>query len=391
MSNNIINTYNRLPVSFEKGKGCWLWDTEGNKYLDALSGIAVCGLGHSNPTVNDEIHKQIDNVIHTSNLYRIPKQEELAEKLSAVSGMAEVFFANSGTEANEAAIKVARLFGQKKGISSPVILSTEKSFHGRSMGALSATGNKKIQEGLNPLLPGFKHIPYNDIEAVKNAFENDKNICAFFIEPIQGEGGINTPDTDYLNKIRDLCDQFDVLMVIDEIQTGIARTGKMFAYQHNGITPDVLTLAKGLGNGVPIGACLVNGKGVDILQPGTHGSTFGGNPLACAAGCAVIDYIKANNIEEHVLNISNIIIEKLKKQFSSTPEVKSIKGAGLMIGIEINKPCVEIVKIALKNGLLLNVTSEKVVRILPPLIINEEEAEILVSILSKSIQEFLNI
>jgi len=388
MTSHIMPTYGRLPITFERGEGVWLWDQSNKRYLDALSGIAVCNLGHAHPAVHQAICKQSEKLLHTSNLYGIAAQETLANKLIEKSGMDNVFFCNSGAEANEAAIKIARLHGHQKGIDKPCILTMEKSFHGRTMATLSATGNPKVQDGFAPLVEGFIHIPYNDIKAINTALAENSNIVAILVEPIQGEGGVNIPAPDYLNQIRSLCDQHDLLMMLDEIQTGVGRTGKFLAYQHNGIIPDVCTLAKALGNGVPMGACLAQGKASTLLTAGKHGSTFGGNPLACSAALAVLETMDTDNIIEQVENKGAEICSQFISKLKNNPAVSNIRNKGLMIGIDLAYPCAELVKTAQENALLINVTADKTIRLLPPLIINSEQIELLTESLSGIIQEF---
>jgi acetylornithine aminotransferase len=382
-------TYGRLPVSFSHGQGAWLWDKDGIRYLDAISGIAVCNLGHAHPTVHAAICKQSEKLLHTSNLYSIDLQEQLADKLCQLSDMENAFFCNSGAEANEAAIKLARRYGNNQSIAKPTIITMEKSFHGRTMATLSATGNTKIQHGFSPLLEGFIHVPFNDIAAVEQAIQSHSNIVAVLVEPIQGEGGVNIPDADYLNKIREICDQHQLLMMLDEIQTGIGRTGKFLAYQHNNIIPDVCTLAKALGNGVPIGACLASGKAANLLTSGTHGSTFGGNLLACSAALAVLDTLDQEDLLDEAAKkgayISNTIAEKLQ----NNKQVSGVRHKGLMIGIELLTPCINLVQEALAKNLLINVTNEKTIRLLPPLIINQEQIDYLVNTLVELVTEHI--
>lgn len=387
MTSHIMPTYGRLPVTFEKGEGAWLWDTDNRRYLDALSGIAVCNLGHANPAVHEAICKQSNQLIHTSNLYGVANQEKLADKLTALSGMDNVFFSNSGAEANEAALKIARLFGHSKNIAAPIVLTMEKSFHGRTLGTLSATGNSKIQQGFSPLLQGFRHLPFNDINAVKTELANTPDVVAIMVEPVQGEGGVNIPAADYLNELRALCDQQDLLLILDEIQTGIGRTGKFLAYQHNAILPDVCTLAKGLGNGVPIGACLARGKAANLMQAGSHGSTFGGNPLACSAALAVIETLEQSTLIAQAEDRGQQICSLLREKTAGNPLVVDIRNKGLMIGIDLEQPCARLVAAALDQGLLINVTAEKTIRLLPPLIIEPEQINLLTDILSQLINE----
>lgn len=389
MPNALMATYSRLPVSFERGDGVWLWDTEGKRYLDALSGIAVCGLGHAHPAIQKAICDQAAKLLHTSNLYQIPLQEKLGEKLTALADMQQVFFANSGAEANEAAIKIARLYGNRKGIQNPVIVVMEKSFHGRTLATLTATGNRKVQAGFEPLVQGFIRIPFGDIDSLKNVAENSPNVVAVLVEPVQGEGGINIPADDYLTQIRQICNKHEWLMMLDEIQTGIGRSGKFFSHQHQGIVPDVMTLAKALGNGMPIGACLVNGRAADLLGPGNHGTTFGGNPLACRVGLTVIETVEQLNLTTRAEVLGAKLLTDFADALTDVAGVEEIRGQGLLIGIELECPCGELVKRALEQGLLINVTADKVIRLLPPLIMSDKEAAKLVQTLSALIRDFL--
>jgi len=375
-------TYGRLPITFERGEGAWLFDQNNTRYLDALSGIAVCSLGHAHPAVHQAICKQSEKLLHTSNLYGIAVQEQLADKLTEKSGMDNVFFCNSGAEANEAAIKLARKYGHEQGIETPAIIVMEKSFHGRTLATLSATGNTKIQQGFAPLVDGFIRVPYNDVNAIEQAVLQNKNVVAVLVEPIQGEGGVNIPAADYLNQIRSLCDKHNLLMMLDEIQTGVGRTGKFLAFQHNGILPDVCTLAKALGNGVPIGACLASGKAAKIFTAGNHGSTFGGNPLACSAALAVLATLDAENLIEQAAQKGDAISAAFKQRLQGNAHVVDIRHKGMMIGIELDSPCTELVQAALQNNLLINVTSEKTIRLLPPLIIDDQQITQLVETLS---------
>jgi acetylornithine aminotransferase len=382
-------TYNRLPISLQKGEGAWVWDTAGKKYLDALSGIAVCGLGHAHPAVKEAICKQAGELIHTSNLYQIELQQQLGDALTRIAEMDRVFFCNSGAEANEAAIKLARLFGHKKGIENPTIVVMEQSFHGRTLATLSATGNRKVQAGFEPLVSGFIRVPYGDLEAIRTVAKNSHSTVAVLVEPVQGEGGINIPQEDYLNEIRAICDEYDWLMMLDEIQTGMGRSGRMFAYQHTGIHPDVITLAKGLGNGVPIGACLAKGKAADTFGPGNHGSTFGGNPLACAAALTVIRTLEDQGLTQRAEQLGAKLLTDFADKLQDVTGIEEIRGLGLLIGIELDRPCQALVTQALEQGLLINVTAEKVIRLLPPLIMSDEEADHLVNALTTLIKSFL--
>jgi acetylornithine aminotransferase len=381
----LMNTYGQRPLTIEKGAGCFLWDTDGKQYLDALAGIAVCGLGHCHPSVAKAIKEQVDTLIHTSNLYNLPTQQKAGNEICRVSGMDKVFFTNSGAEANEAAIKIARKYGNEKGIVIPTIITALNSFHGRTMATLTATGNSKIKQGFTPLLEGFEYVPFNDIEAIA-AHSNNPDIVAVMVEPIQGEGGIQIPDTDYLNSLRELCDNNDWLLITDEIQTGNARTGHHFAYQANNILPDILTTAKGLGNGLPIGACLTSGKANDILQPGNHGSTYGGNPVACAAVISVIEVIEKTHLCEHVNKMGEYFTAGFHKALANKTQLKEYRQKGMMIGIELNEPCTELVGFAADKGLLINVTAGNIIRLLPPLIMNESQADQVIEIISSLIQ-----
>ena len=387
---NVMKTYGRKPVAFTHGEGAWIFDTSGKRYLDALCGIAVTGLGHNHPRVTKAIQDQASTLIHCSNLYQIPEQEALAVKLCQLSKMETVFFSNSGAEANEAAIKLARLYGHQKGLSEPVIIVTEQSFHGRTMATLSATGNRKVQAGFEPLLSGFARVPFGDVEAVRQVALNNKNVIAIFVEPIQGEGGVQIPSPQYLNELRQIADKEDWLMMVDEVQTGMGRTGAWFAHQHNEILPDVMTLAKGLGNGIPIGACLARGKAAETLTPGTHGSTFGGNPLVSRAAMATIEAIELDALLDRATFIGDTITQGLTKRFDGVTSVIDIRHKGLMIGIELDRACAPIVDLGIEAGLLINVTADKVVRLLPPLILDEKQIEFLVSTLFSVITQFLS-
>lgn len=384
----LMNTYGERSTTLVRGEGCWVWDAQGNKYLDALSGIAVCGLGHSHPAVANAVSQQATTLTHCSNLFNIQQQEQLADKLRQISGMTNMFFSNSGAEANEAAIKLARLFGHKKGFKLPTVVVMENSFHGRTLATLSATGSRKVQAGFEPLVRGFVRSPFNDLQALEKIAENNSDVCAVFVEPIQGEGGINTPAADYLQKLRAFCDQKGWLMMLDEIQTGNGRTGRYFNYQLSNILPDVVTTAKGLGNGVPIGVCLAHGEAASLMQPGNHGSTFGGNPLACAAALATIDAIEGENLCERAAQLGGKICAGLRAQLAGSGIFKEIRGQGLMIGIELTKPCKSLFDIAREKGLILNITAESVIRLLPPLTMSNTEADHLIATLVPLIQDF---
>ena len=378
-----------MDVTFDHGKGAILWDTNGKQYLDALSGIAVCGLGHAHPAVTSAISAQAAKLIHTSNLYQIANQQLLADELCRISGLDRVFFSNSGAEANEAAIKIARMYGNTKGIASPSIIVMENSFHGRTMATLSATGNRNVQAGFEPLVQGFVRAPFNNIEAIENIASNSNNVVAVMVEPIQGESGIKVPDATYLNQLRKICDDNNWLLILDEIQTGMGRTGKWFAYQHNGILPDIMTLAKSLGNGVPIGACVANMKAAEVMKPGSHGSTFGGNPLACAAGLAVIKTIEQDHLVERAATAGQQLQDGLHAALDNVAGVKEIRGKGLMVGIQLENPCKPLMLQALQQGLLISVQSDYVIRLLPPLTISDEQIESLTETLSKLVISYL--
>ena len=383
-----MNTYSRLPVTFAKGEGVWLWDDQGNKYLDALAGIAVCGIGHSHPKLVKAISEQAGTLIHTSNLYHIDKQDKLAKKLANLSGLNKSFFCNSGAEANEAAIKLAKLYGNNKGIDQPTIIVMENSFHGRTMATLTASGNRKVQAGFEPLLTGFARVPFNDLDAIAQVSVHNKNVVAILVEPYQGEGGVNVPQANYLKGLRQICDENSWLLMLDEVQCGIGRSGKWFAFQNSEIVPDVITLAKSLGSGVPIGACIAGNVAGDIFKPGSHASTFGGNPLACTAAITTLDIIEEENLMGNALEQGNFIRKNLLKKLGNLSHVNQVRGHGLMIGIELTRPCGELVTKALEQGLLLNVTSDKVVRLLPPLVIKQSESEQILDMVSTLIEEF---
>jgi acetylornithine/N-succinyldiaminopimelate aminotransferase len=384
----LMNTYGTRSLTLTRGEGSRVWDLEGKSYLDAISGIAVCGLGYSHPAVTKAIAEQAGTMLHCSNYYNIPKQQRLGDLLIEQSGLDKVFFSNSGAEANEAAIKIARKYGNDKGIKNPSIIVMTNSFHGRTLATLSATGNTKVQIGFEPLVPGFIRVPYNDVAAVKSAATEHNNIVAILVEPIQGEGGIRVPDAQYLNKLRVLCDEHNWLLMLDEIQSGNGRTGTYFAYQHNGILPDVVTTAKGLGNGVPIGACLARGKASAVLQQGNHGSTFGGNPLACSAGVAVVETLVAEKLLARVNVLGDRLLNAFKKALDGNEKVVEVRGKGLMIGIELNAPCYELMEKGRAKGILINVTSNNVIRLLPTFILTDVEANELVTKVVELINEF---
>ncbi len=390
MSDALMSTYAPLPVSFSRGEGAWLWDTDGKQYLDALAGIAVCGLGHAHPGVSRAICEQSSQLLHTSNLYGIEKQELLAERLAAISGMDRVFFANSGAEANEAAIKLARLHGHGLEIDTPAIIVANGSFHGRTLATLSATGNRKVHAGFEPLVKGFVRVPYDDLEAIARVAECRSDVAAVLLEPVQGEGGVVIPDAAYLEGVRALCDKHGWLMMLDEVQTGSGRTGRWFAWQHTTAQPDVMTLAKGLGNGVPIGACLARGVAAELFHPGNHGSTFGGNPLCASAALAVLDAIEAEDLVARAGILGARLLAELQAGLDGVAGVREIRGFGLMLGIELDRPCGELVAKALEAGLLINVTAGRVVRLLPPLILSDDEAHQVAEGVSRLIQDFLS-
>lgn len=387
---NLMNTYSRLPVTFVKGEGVWLWDDQGERYLDALAGVAVCGLGHCHPRLTRAVCEQAGTLIHTSNLYHIEKQERLADRLIELSGMDNAFFCNSGAEANEAAIKLARLHGHNKGISLPTVIVMERSFHGRTMATLTASGNRKVQAGFEPLLSGFVRVPYNNMEAVTQVAVNNKDVVAVLVEPFQGEGGVNIPEAHYLQGLRNLCHQNGWLLMLDEVQSGVGRSGKWFAFQHSHIMPDVITLAKGLGGGVPIGACLAKGTAAEVFKPGNHASTFGGNPLACAAAIETLKVIAEEGLLDHATRLGDFMRERLKNQLADVAGVVQVRGQGLIVGIELSVPCGELVKKALEKKLLINVTSDKVIRLLPAFVMQQDEAEQVIDITCLLIKEFLN-
>ena len=385
-----MNTYARKPITFLRGEGVWLYpdDETDDRYLDALSGIAVCGLGHSHPAIAKAITEQASVLMHTSNIYKIELQENLAEKLCEISNLDAAFFCNSGAEANEAAIKLARAYGHQKNIETPVIIVMENSFHGRTLATLTATGNYKAHAGFEPLVSGFTRSPYNDVDAIEKIINKNSDVVAVLLEPIQGEGGIRIPDTDYLTSIRKLCDKYDVLFMLDEVQTGNGRTGKWFCFQHEKIQPDVVVTAKGLGSGVPIGVCLAKQAIADLFIPGSHGSTFGGNPLACRASLATIETIESENLLKNAEVRGKQMLKSFAEKLAKNKYFKETRGKGLMIGIELTVPCSQLVDICLENKLLINVTADNVIRLLPPLIIEQAHADTIVEIVVKCIDIF---
>jgi acetylornithine aminotransferase len=388
MNDCIMPTYARQPVGFERGEGVWLWDESGKRYLDAISGVAVCSLGHAHPAITQALSEQAARLVHTSNIYRIPRQEQLAAELVKFSGMDNVFFSNSGAEANEAALKIARRHGHEKGIDRPAVIVMESSFHGRTLATLSATGNPKVQAGFDPLVEGFIRVPYGDADAV--AAVNDANVAAMLVEPVQGEGGVRIPPADYLNRLRDICDQRGWLLMLDEVQTGIGRTGKFFAYQHNGILPDVCTLAKALGNGFPIGACMAHGPAAGLLQAGQHATTYGGSPLGCAVGLAVLNEMQRLNLPQRAAELGERLLADFRRRLAGVAGVVDIRGKGLMLGIELDRPCGELVGLAREQGLLINVTADRTIRLLPALVMSDEQADQLAAGLSDLLGAYLS-
>jgi len=386
---HLMNTYGRLPVAFTHGQGCRLFDGQGKSYLDALAGIAVNTLGHNHPRLVKALGEQVGRIMHASNLYRISEAEAASDRLAALSAMDEVFFCNSGCEANEAAIKLARMYGHQQGIEQPAIIVMEQAFHGRTLATLSATGNRKVQAGFEPLVTGFVRVPFDDLAAIEQLAARNPNIVAVLFEPIQGEGGINLAHRDFMRALRTICDQKNWLFMVDEVQCGIGRTGAWFAHQHAGIVPDVMTLAKGLGSGMPIGACLAAGRAAGVFKPGNHGSTFGGNPLACVAALTTLEVIESDGLMAHAHKLGEAIRAGLKSGLAGVAGFVEVRGAGLMIGVELDRPCADLVKRALAAGLLINVTAEKVVRLLPPLVMSDAEGAELVAMLVPLIKEFL--
>ncbi len=388
-SPHVMNTYGRVPIALSHGQGCHVWDVNEKLYLDALAGIAVNTLGHNHPKLVPALQEQLTRLIHTSNYYHVPLQEELAAKLVELTGMSNVFFCNSGLEANEAALKIARKYGHDKGIERAEVVVYEKAFHGRSIATLSATGNAKIQAGFAPLVEGFVRVPKNDIEALKQATEGNPNITAVFLETIQGEGGLHPMRFEYLQQVRQLCDERGWLLMIDEVQTGVGRTGKWFAHQWAGIVPDVMTLAKGLGAGVPVGAVVAGPKAAHILQPGNHGSTFGGNPLAMRAGLETLRIIEEDALLDNAAKVGAYLKEGLQRAFERVEGVKEVRGMGLMIGVELARPCGALVGVAADSGLLISVTADSVIRIVPPLILTVGEADLIIALLTPLVKAFL--
>ena len=390
LNSSLMNTYVRKPVTFVRGQGVWLYtdNDEDEKFLDALSGIGVCGLGHAHPGVAKAITDQATKLLHTSNLYQIELQEKLGAKLCQLCGMDAAFFCNSGAEANEAAIKLARVYGHHKNIETPTIIVMENSFHGRTIATLTATGNPKVRDGFAPFVPGFMRAPYNDIDAIGTILDNNSTIVAILVEPIQGEGGINIPDQGYLPALRSLCDKHEILMILDEVQTGNGRTGKLFCFQHEKLLPDIVVTAKGLGNGIPIGACLAKHDVAEHFAPGSHASTFGGNPLACRAALATLATIESEDLCENAAKLGAYMLQRFREKFADASYVKEVRGKGLMIGIELGMPCQQLVDICQQNKLLINVTADHVIRLLPPLILEKAHADTIVDIVTRCVHEF---
>ena len=389
MANALMTTYASLPVAFESGEGAWLWDEAGKKYLDAYSGVAVCNLGHAHPALVRALCEQAGRLWHTSNVYTIANQVRLAERLTKAAGMDRAFFCNSGAEANEAGIKLARLYGHKKGVDHAQIIVMERSFHGRTLATLSATGNRKAQAGFEPLVGGFIRVPYDDLEAVRTVASNAQGIVAVLVEPVQGEGGVRVPTPGYLKGLREICDQHGWLLMFDEVQTGMGRTGQWFGYQHEDVKPDVMMLAKGIANGFPMGACLARGAAAELFQPGNHATTFGGTPLACAVALAVLDVMEQENMVQRVAQLGERMLAGLKRELAGVKAVNEIRGRGLMFGIELDRPCGDLVKRALDQGLLLGVTYDNNVRLLPPFVLTDDEADQIVSKASALVRDFL--
>jgi acetylornithine aminotransferase len=389
MPDHLMNTYARQPVAFVRGEGVHLWDEAGKRYLDAVAGVAVNALGHAHPRLVRAICDQAATLIHSSNLYRVLRQEELADRLCALSGMERAFFCNSGCEANEAAIKLARLYGHGKGIDVPTIIVMEKAFHGRTLATLTATGSRKIQAGFEPLLAGFARVPFNDIEAIRQVAEHNKSVVAVLLEVVQGEGGVNVLPAEYLRALRAICDEHGWLLMLDEVQTGVGRTGTWFGFQHSGVVPDVMALAKGLGGGMPIGACLARGVAANVFKPGNHGSTFGGNPLACAAALATLEAIEAEGLLDNARTVGERIRAGLAAGLDGVGGVVDVRGEGLMIGVELDRACGDVVAMAREAGVLINVTADRVIRLVPPLILSADDADVLVATVVETVKRFL--
>ena len=386
MSDHLMTTYAPIPVAFERGEGAWLWDTDGRRYLDGVAGLGVCALGHAHPAVAKTVSDQAAKLVHTANVARIPWQEKLADRLAGITGRDRVFFGHSGAEANECALKIARLAGHAKGIDNPCVIVMNKSFHGRTMAALSATGNRKVQAGFEPLVSGFVRAPFGDAEAIEQIAAHNKDVVAVMAEPIQGESGVQVPDNGYLTQLRHICDENGWLLILDEIQSGLCRTGRWYDHQHEGVPPDVLTSAKALANGLPIGACMASGKAAELMKPGSHGSTFGGNPLCSSAACTVLDVMESEGIAARAATTGAAMIEALRSRIGDDERVKDIRGRGLMIGIELDRDATPVKTHCLDKEVLVNVTQETVVRLLPPLIIDEEQASMIVDAVCSGVE-----
>jgi len=389
MTDVLMSTYNPLPISIERGEGAWVWDTQGKKYLDAFAGIAVTSLGHCHPAIVKHLQEQVTKVIHSSNILTVPEQHALAKKLTQISGMEQVFFANSGAEANECAIKLARMYGHNKKISNPTIVVMEGAFHGRTLATITASGNRRVQAGFEPLVQGFLRAPYNDLDALRAIAKNAQNVVAIMVEPVQGEGGVRAADDNYLPEVRKICDENGWLMILDEIQTGMGRTGKWFAFQYHDFKPDILTSAKALGNGLPISACLVHGKADNLFKPGNHGSTFGGNPLCCSTALKVIETLEQENALANAKEVGAYLLAQLQDALLSIKGVIAVRGKGLLIGIELDRPCRDLLAMSAEQGVLISTTAEKVVRLVPPLIITKEQTDLIVNVLARVIPQFL--
>ncbi len=387
MSTHLMNTYAPLPVAFVRGEGAWLWDEEGKRYLDAISGLGVCALGHAHPVIADVISRQASTLIHTGNLFRIPWQEKLADKLAGITRTDRVFFGNSGAEAIECALKIARAVGHEKGIDNPSVIVMEHSFHGRTMAALSATGSRKVQAGFEPLVSGFIRAPFNDIDAVETIAGRSSDVTAIMLEPIQGEAGIRIPDPGYVKKLRSICDENGWMLIVDEIQSGLCRTGRWYAHQHEDVLPDILTTAKALANGLPIGACAARGAAAEVLSPGRHGSTFGGNPLVSRTACAVLDLMESEGIADRAAETGGFMLEAFRDRLGNAAPVRDIRGKGLMIGIELVPEASQLKDRALEKGVLLNITRDRVIRLLPPLVIDRDQAEQIVEVVCSLVEE----
>jgi len=385
---HLMNTYARMPIAIVRGEGAWLWDEDGNRYLDAIAGIGVCGLGHSHPEITEVIADQAGQIIHTANLVQVPWQESLADRLAQVSGLDQAFIANSGAEAIECSLKLSRLYGHSRDIDYPKIIVAEHSFHGRTLAALSATGSRKVQAGYEPLVGGFLRVPFGDLDAIRKLTERDADIVAVLLEPIQGEAGVRVPPEGYLAGVREICDAHQLLMISDEIQTGLCRTGYWYACQHDKVLPDIIASAKALGNGIPIAACIATAEVAGLFSPGKHGSTFGGNPLACRVASTVLDIMSRDQLAAHASELGTTMLNGFKDRLARVPSVVDIRGRGLMLGIELDRPAAELKQRALGKGLLINVTSDNTIRLLPPIIIDQDQAAAIVDSVSELVEHF---